>query len=149
MNTASPLRSASRRGFTLLELTVVIAVLLSLTTVLFFGARAWKSGADRTGCILAIRNVQVSVRSYQNLYGYSPGGMPYAENGTQDIAIHMCNKGYITDEQFAAIEGSKTCPGGGTYEREHVDVFPTVGRLYIGCSLASTKDHVPDEGLEW
>lgn len=39
-------------AMTLLELTVVIMVLLSLISILFIGARAWKRGSDRTGCIL-------------------------------------------------------------------------------------------------
>ena len=46
MKTAPPLRSSKRKGLSLLELTVVIAVLLSLTTVLMLGARAWKNGSD-------------------------------------------------------------------------------------------------------
>lgn len=149
MKTVSPLRSSSRSGITLLEMTVVIAVLLSLTIVLFIGARAWKIGSDRSACILNIRNVQVSVRSYQNIYGYSPGGMPYAEGGTQDIAAHMHEKGYITDSQFSAIEGDETCPGGGEYHREHADTFPSVGRLYIECSYSATRNHLPDDGMEW
>jgi prepilin-type N-terminal cleavage/methylation domain-containing protein len=149
MKTASPLRSSKRSGFSLLEITVVIAVLLSLTTVLFLGARAWKNGADRTGCILNMRTVQTSVRSYQNMYGYTAGGMPYAEGGTQDIAVHLHAKGYISDQQFAAIQGSETCNGGGTYERTHPDVFPPVGQLYINCSLSASKNHTMEEGLEW
>lgn len=149
MKTVSPRRSSSRSGITLLELTVVIAVILSLTTILLIGARAWKGSADRSACIMNIRNVQVSVRSYQNMYGYNPGGMPYAEGGTQDIATHMHEKGYITDSQFSAIEGEETCPGGGEYHREHADAFPSVGDLYIECSYSATKDHLPDDGMEW
>ena len=63
----------ARRGMTLLELTVVILVLLSLITILFFGAQAWKRGSDRTLCVMHIHNVQKGVRSFSNLYGYGPG----------------------------------------------------------------------------
>ena len=149
MKTAPPLRSSKRRGFSLLELTVVIAVLLSLTTVLMLGARAWKNGADRTGCILTIRNVQTSVRSYQNLYGYQAGGMPYAEGGTQDIAAHMFAKGYISGKTYDEIQGMETCAGGGHYSRAHADVFPLPGQLYISCSLGALENHAPDLNLEW
>lgn len=128
---------------------MVIAVLLSLTSILFVGARAWKNGADRTGCILNMRTVQTAVRSYQNMYGYSAGGMPYAEGGTQDIAVHMHTKGYISDQQFSAIQGGEPCEGGGTYERTHPDVFPPVGQLYIACTLSAAKDHALEAGLEW
>jgi prepilin-type N-terminal cleavage/methylation domain-containing protein len=149
MKTASPLRSSKKGGFSLLELTVVIAVLLSLTTVLVLGARAWKNGADRTCCILTIRNVQTSVRSYQNLYGYNAGGMPYAEGGTQDIAAHMFAKGYITGKTYDEVQGFAACSGGGNYSRLHPDVFPAPGDLYIKCSLATEQDHMLDPGPEW
>jgi type II secretory pathway pseudopilin PulG len=49
---------------TLLELTVVILVLLSLITILFIGAQAWKRGSDRAICIINIQNVQKGVRGY-------------------------------------------------------------------------------------
>ena len=134
---------------TLLELTVAICVILALTSLLCLGARAWKTGADRVACLMNIRNVQTSVRSYQNLYGYSAGGMPYAEGGTQDIAVHMYAKGYITQTQLSAIQGHESCQGGGAYERAHPDTFPLSGQLYISCSLASTKQHELSSGIEW
>ena len=57
----------SKSGMTLLELTVVILVLLSLISILFIGARAWKKGSDRSANILNIRNVQQAVRGHGNL----------------------------------------------------------------------------------
>lgn len=149
MKTASPLRSSKRSGFSLLELTVVIAVLLSLTTILILGARAWKNGADRTACIVNIRNVQMSVRSYQNLYGFSAGGMPYADGGTQDIATHLFTKGYIGGKTFDEIHGNSPCSGGGTYECPHPDVFPPEGKLYIACSLEAQENHTLAPSTDW
>jgi len=128
---------------------VVIAMLLSLTTVLLLGARAWKSGADRAGCILTVRNVQTSVRSYQNIYGYTPGSMPYAEGGSQDIAAHMFAKGYINGKTYDAVQGFEPCASGGHYERPHPDVFPLPGQLYISCSLASIQNHIPEVSADW
>ncbi len=60
-------------GMTLLELTVVILVLLSLITILFVGARAWKKGSDRSANIMNIRNVQQAVRGHQNMRGLNVG----------------------------------------------------------------------------
>ena len=59
----------SNKGMTLLELTVVILVLLSLISILFIGARAWKKGSDRAANILNIRNVQQAVRAHVNVRG--------------------------------------------------------------------------------
>lgn len=57
----------AKSGMTLLELTVVILVLLSLISILFVGARAWKKGSDRSANILNVRNVQQAVRGYENM----------------------------------------------------------------------------------
>ncbi|MES2922270.1 MAG: prepilin-type N-terminal cleavage/methylation domain-containing protein [Verrucomicrobiota bacterium] len=57
----------AKSGMTLLELTVVILVLLSLISILFIGARAWKKGSDRAANILNIRNVQQAVRAHANV----------------------------------------------------------------------------------
>jgi prepilin-type N-terminal cleavage/methylation domain-containing protein len=57
----------AKSGMTLLELTVVILVLLSLISILFVGARAWKKGSDRAGCIINIRNTQQAARGFLNM----------------------------------------------------------------------------------
>ena len=54
-------------GMTLLELTVVILVLLSLISILFIGARAWKKGSDRSANLINIRNCQMVMRGEQNM----------------------------------------------------------------------------------
>ena len=63
-----------KSGMTLLELTVVILVLLSLISILFVGARAWKKGSDRSANIMNIRNTQQAMRGHENLRGLAPGG---------------------------------------------------------------------------
>jgi hypothetical protein len=45
-------------GLTLIEVTLVIAVLLGLISVLFIGVSAYKEGSNRSKCILNISNVQ-------------------------------------------------------------------------------------------
>jgi prepilin-type N-terminal cleavage/methylation domain-containing protein len=64
----------SKPGMTLLELTVVILVLLSLISILFIGARAWKKGSDRSANILNLRNTQQSMRGHQNMRELAVGG---------------------------------------------------------------------------
>lgn len=61
-----------KSGMTLLELTVVILVLLSLISILFIGARAWKKGSDRSANIMNIRNVQQAARGHENMYNLDP-----------------------------------------------------------------------------
>lgn len=127
----------------------MITVLLAMISVLFIGARAWSRGADRAACIMIQRNVQISVRSYQNLYGYNPGSIPMADGGTQSIAQHLLDKGYISPECFATITGTELCPGGGTYSIDQIDVFPPMGTVYARCSFETTRRHSLDAGVDW
>lgn len=139
----------NRAGVTLIELSIVTVVLLSLAAILMVGANAWRRGSDRAACVINIRNVQTSVRSYQNLYGYNPGTMPYAENGTQSIAEHLHHKGFITNDLHKSIKGYGECPGGGKYHMPRENVFPAVGKLYLNCSLESEQEHLLPGNKQW
>jgi prepilin-type N-terminal cleavage/methylation domain-containing protein len=63
----------AKSGMTLLELTVVILVLLSLISILFVGARAWKKGSDRSANIMNLRNTQQAMRGHQNMKELNAG----------------------------------------------------------------------------
>lgn len=67
MKLTNNLTMKRKSGMTLLELTVVILVLLSLISILFVGARAWKKGSDRSANIMNIRNVQQAARGHANM----------------------------------------------------------------------------------
>lgn len=149
MNSLSSPRTVCRRGLTLIELTVVILVLMSLVAILFIGARGWKRGTDRAACVLKIRDIQVAARSYQNMYGYTPGGLPYASGGTQNIARHLFDKGFINQEAFDSSQGTRKCPSGGGYSTPIPDIFPLVGSLYMECSLSGSSNHVPQSHNDW
>jgi type II secretory pathway pseudopilin PulG len=149
MTTNSPPRVVWQRGLSLLELTVVIAAILTILSILFVGTRAWKRASERTTCILTLRNVQMATRSYQNLYGYNYGGRPYAEQGTQDIAEHLHHKGYIEDGIYEQLRGGNKCAAGGTYNCPQPDIFPQEGSLYMECSLSETAKHVPSAHHAW
>lgn len=124
---------------TLLEMTVVILVLLTLITVLFIGARAWKRGSDRALCIMHIQGVQKGIRSYSNLYGFSPGAN----------APNLQNK-VIGLGRF--VETIPICPSNGTYSFGQTygnDTIPPVGELYLQCTLAGSDQHEPSNYSEW
>ncbi len=140
-----------KSGMTLLELTVVILVLLSLIAILFVGARAWKKGSDRAGCIMNIRNVQQAVRGHQN--------MSNSTSTTPTEATIYGSDGYMS---------TPGCPAGGTYTYGPTPVVdangdpvldangdPTTlgpgaaGTLFLACSLAATQQHVPTDAGAW
>jgi prepilin-type N-terminal cleavage/methylation domain-containing protein len=137
-NRATPSRRLSyRQGMTLIELTVVILVLLSLITILFIGAQAWKRGSNRALCLTQIRQVQVAVRSYANLNNRRTG---------EDVSPVDLEAELIGTEEW--IPRAPVCPGGGNYTVGG-SVIPLLGELYMTCSLAVTDEHVPAQYAGW
>ena len=126
---------------TLLELTVVILVLLSLISILFIGARAWKKGSDRAASILQIRNVQQAVRSNANMTGLTYGGV-------------MSKADVIGTGKYIEIDPLvKGHPAGDGYifEIPAPEVVPQVGVLYMttaGSAIDAT-DFNPVVHADW
>ena len=137
MKLTNTLTMKRKAGMTLLELTVVILVLLSLISILFIGARAWKKGADRAGCILNIRSVQQGMRSYANMNGYNPGD---TVTGWKALVV---GTGLF-------VEKAPTCPQTGVYTYATDTVIPAVGTLAMTCGKAGAPDlHVPAAYTDW
>jgi prepilin-type N-terminal cleavage/methylation domain-containing protein len=93
-------RWARQRGTTLIELSVVIAVILLLVGVLFIGIQAWKDGANKAACLVNISSVQKAVRGYENLNGKNPGD-PLAWGDIAGAGLYF--------------EAKPVCPAAGTY----------------------------------
>ena len=125
-------------GLTLIEITLVIAVLLGLISVLFIGVSAYKEGSNRSKCILNISNVQKAVRSYQNLYEKAVG------NALPLATIAVSGK---------LLETTPGCPSNGTYSFNGgtTPAIPPVGTAYMTCSLAAEADglHAPTSTAGW
>ncbi|MFD0892465.1 prepilin-type N-terminal cleavage/methylation domain-containing protein [Luteolibacter ambystomatis] len=129
----------SKKGMTLLELTVVILVLLSLISILFIGARAWKKGSDRAGCLMNIRNVQQAIRSYGNMQALNPGAtIPASKTATQVL---------IGSGLF--MENAPTCPGNGTYSGLSGTTIPNVGTVLLSCNFSDGPVHTPTNTGDW
>ncbi len=113
-----------KSGMTLLELTVVILVLLSLISILFIGARAWKKGSDKAASILTIRNSQQGVRSFANL-----------NNKNEGDSILLAD--IFGPGKFVATDPTSINHPGGTglsYVVSAPTVIPAVGVLYLTVS---------------
>lgn len=123
------LNTKGQAGLTLIEVTLVIAVLLGLLSVLFIGVAAYKSGSDRAKCILNISSVQKAVRSHQNLYEKNIGD--------------ALSKSDVTGAG-RMLETEPTCPANGLYTWG--TTVPAAGSAYLTCSIA---DHVPSSIAGW
>lgn len=134
---------SQKKGMTLLELTVVILVLLTLISVLFIGAKAWKDGADRSNCILNIRNFQVAVRSYANMN----------QIGDRET---IARADIVGVGKF--MDAEPACPGNGAYSTG--DVTYVEGSLtadadaaadtFLTCDYSGSGEvHVPNSVVGW
>lgn len=132
MNSAPCSNRQSWRGMTLIEVTLVIAILLTLTSILFVGIVAYKKGTDRAHCIQNIARVQKAVRSYGNLSGLGPGAT------INDLKNEIVGPG-----KFVPLE--PICPGGGTYTYGG-DVLPAGSTLYLDCDVLT---HLPKSSAGW
>jgi prepilin-type N-terminal cleavage/methylation domain-containing protein len=103
-------------GTTLIELSVVIAVLLLLVGVLFIGITAWKNGANTAACVVNLASIQKAARGYAN----------------------MNSLGTASAETFWSTVPK--CPAGGTYT--FAATVPAEGVAYATCSFASSG-HAP------
>jgi prepilin-type N-terminal cleavage/methylation domain-containing protein len=123
MNDLKSINKPSRqRGTTLIELSVVIAVLLLLVGVLFIGITAWKSGANTAACVVNLSSIQKAARGYANM--------------NQLLNASIETSATLTSAGFWAT--APTCPAGGTYA--YTGVVPAQGVQYVTCSIAG---HTP------
>ena len=122
-------------GMTLIELAVVILFLLLFATLLMTGAKAFKRGSDRSGCIMNLQAVQKAVRGYGNMSGLNPG------ETALNLEAQVIGSGLFFEEL-------PKCPGGGTYSLGG-NLIPDMGTLYMSCSLDATEGHIPDNTIDW
>ena len=102
---------------------------LTATSTVFVGARAWKRGSDRAACILNVRNVQQAIRSYQKMNDIQIGApIPWNE---------IFGEGHF-------LEKRPICTGADRYT--YAETFPAVGKLACECSHA---EHAVPNHADW
>src|SRR3984893_9642172 len=121
---------ASQRGTTLIELSVVIAVILLLVGVLFIGIQAWKDGANKAACLVTISSVQKAVRGYENLNG-----------GIAGTTTLVSTKISVSGIKF---EGMTVSPAGGLYTL--AGTIPAQGTAALTDNKAG---HAPTSTANW
>jgi prepilin-type N-terminal cleavage/methylation domain-containing protein len=117
-----------QRGTTLIELSVVIAVILLLVGVLFIGIQAWKDGANKAACLVTISSVQKAVRGYENLNGGIAGTTTLAWANIAGAGLYF--------------EAQPVCPSGGTYTL--AGLIPAQGTAALTCNK-----HTPTSTANW
>jgi type II secretory pathway pseudopilin PulG len=115
-------KSVRQGGTTLIELSVVIAVLLLLVGVLFIGVTGWKSGANAAACVVNLSSIQKAARGYQNMNGLL--------TGSGETSAQLQSAGFWAT--------APACPAAGTYT--YKAVVPAMGTAYVTCSITG---HAP------
>ncbi len=132
----------AKSGMTLLELTVVILVLLSLISILFIGARAWKKGSDRSANIMNIRNTQQAMRGHQNMKELVSG----AAFGQTELETYMKfpkNIGSAADGGVDYTAGTLITPQSlnPADSYDHIWIVPTAAGLPGDGTSAGATDY--------
>lgn len=120
------------RGLTLIEVTLVVATLLGLISVLFIGVGSYKEGSNRAVCVQQVASMQKAMRSYCNMHQIEPG-----QTVTNLKSRIIQPSGFIRQEP--------TCPSGGEYTFVEGEV-PGMGVLYMSCSI---PEHQPSNNTGW
>jgi prepilin-type N-terminal cleavage/methylation domain-containing protein len=111
-------KQTGQKGTTLIELSVVIAVLLLLVGVLFIGITAWRNGANTAACIINLSSIQKAARGYAN--------MNQLNTGSELTVTTLTSAGF-----WGTVP---VCPAGGTYSPKIV--VPSQGTAYMTCNFA-------------
>jgi type II secretory pathway pseudopilin PulG len=112
------LRSKKAAGFTLIEISLVIALLLGLIAVVFIGLGSYREGSNKAQCKMQLAAVQKAVRSYANM------------NNIVIDAAGTIPDTHLEDGTIMAVK--PVCPSGGTYT--YKALAPAVGIPYADCS---------------
>jgi prepilin-type N-terminal cleavage/methylation domain-containing protein len=107
-----------QRGTTLIELSVVIAVILLLVGVLFIGVQAWRDGANKAASLVNMSTIQKAVRGYANMNSLNIG-----DGLTSDTLV---SAGY-----FGTLP---TDPANSGNAYSYLAVVPAVGTQYASSS---------------
>ena len=124
------LANSRQKGTTLIELSVVIAVILLLVSILFIGVTAWRNGANKAACLVNISSIQKAVRGEENLN-------QIAEGTTFDSGS------LVTDKYFGVLP---TCPEKNA-AYTYLTVIPTAGTVFASCP--NTPAAVPSNTASW
>ena len=122
----------SLKGVTLIELTVVIAIILLLISILFIGAKYYKDNADKSACVVNINGLQKGLRSVANIDSVAVG--------SNITAGSLVGSG-------KPFETAPKCPSdqakGYTPDPTTAVAVPAVGTVAFKCEF-DAANHAPD-----
>jgi type II secretory pathway pseudopilin PulG len=128
MNIIKTNRRALQSGTTLVELSVVIAVILLIAGVTFVAIQGWRDAANKAACIVNLATLQKAVRGYYNVNTDSPAVITA---GYSLPILHAAG--------FIGSDAGPTCPAanaGYAKQATLVNGWPDVGVQAFTCPNA-------------
>jgi hypothetical protein len=107
----------NRSGMTLIEISLVIALLLGLIAVVFLGIGSYRAGADKAKCKMQLASVQKAVRAGSNFQALEIGDA-LADTSVFGAGLMMAS--------------APTCPSGGVIT--WAATVPAIGTPYGNCA---------------
>ncbi|RBP36078.1 prepilin-type N-terminal cleavage/methylation domain-containing protein [Roseimicrobium gellanilyticum] len=121
-------------GFTLIEISLVISLLVSLLAVIFFGLDVFRQGSDQATCRMQLASVQKAVRSHANL-----NNMKFTDPLPEDSVV------FGGGSPLLAVKPE--CPAGGLYT--WLNAVPAIGVPYGDCTGTTPIHTLTGSVADW
>lgn len=125
-----------KKGFTLIEITLVIALILGLIVVLAVSINAYRKGSQKSRCIMNTSTAQKAVRAYSNYIEKRPGG-GYSKYDSAPSSMTYTS-GYYDHVVY-------THPTAGVYDKyyynDQVPGYPQLDGVYSKQVKLSSEDY--------
>lgn len=121
-------------GFTLIEISVVIALILGLIVVVFLGLGSYREGANQVTCRMQLTAVQKAIRSYANLTNLK-------------ITDPLPESTVVFGGTPPVLAVKPVCPAGGLYTWQ--TTVPAIGVPYGDCTGTTPVHTLAGTVAEW
>jgi prepilin-type N-terminal cleavage/methylation domain-containing protein len=120
------------KGLTLIELSIVVSLILSLISILFYGMASYKDQSDAARCKVKLAQLHKNIRAFGNFNEVTPG-QNWNSKSIGGVAIN-----FATDftQPLTTIEpNALNCPTGVNYTAVNIVTCPKVGTLAYDCPV--------------